>query len=172
MPRPSFATVDAYLAAHPAPARKVLSQVRATLRKALPGSTEGISYQIPVYKLDGVMVLYFAGFQNHYSIYPATPRLVAALGKQGTPHLHNRATLRFSLTDPVPTQFISRVAKLRAEEALELAAAKLAKKRPAKKRPAKKRGTASETARAANGSSVKARAAKQRKTGRTVRRAR
>ena len=55
MKRPGFASIDDYLAAQPSPARAVLRQVRATLRKALPGVTEGISYQIPVYKLDGVM---------------------------------------------------------------------------------------------------------------------
>jgi uncharacterized protein YdhG (YjbR/CyaY superfamily) len=76
-----YQSVDDYLAAQPMPARSVLERVRATIREALPGATEGISYQIPVYKLDGVMVLYFAGFQRHYSIYPATPRIVGALEK-------------------------------------------------------------------------------------------
>ena len=62
-------------------ARPVLERVRATIRKALPRAAEGISYRIPVYRLDGVMVLYFAGFKQHYSIYPASARLVGALGK-------------------------------------------------------------------------------------------
>ena len=62
MARPSFQSVDDYIAAQPPPARPVLQRVRATIRKALPRATEGISYQIPVYKIDGAMVLYFAGF--------------------------------------------------------------------------------------------------------------
>lgn len=115
-----YKSVDDYIAAQPAPARSVLQRVRATIRKALPGATEGISYQIPIYKLDGRMVLYFAGFQRHYSIYPATARVVGALKKELTGLLHSKATIRFSLADAVPTRLISRIAKLRAAEAAEL----------------------------------------------------
>jgi len=109
-------------------ARPVLQQVRATLRKALPGATEAISYQIPVYKLDGAMVLYFAGFQSHYSIYPATPRLIDTLKSELADHLHSKATIRFALADRIPTRLITRIAKLRAEEAKELALAKKVRK--------------------------------------------
>jgi uncharacterized protein YdhG (YjbR/CyaY superfamily) len=82
MKRPDFASVDDYVTAQPPPGRAVLERVRATIRKALPGATEGISYQIPVYKLDGVMVLYFAGFARHYSIYPLSARVATALGQE------------------------------------------------------------------------------------------
>jgi uncharacterized protein YdhG (YjbR/CyaY superfamily) len=136
MARPNQ-SVDDYVAAQPPPARAVLERVRATVRKALPGATEGISYQIPIYKLDGRMVLYFAGFQRHYSIYPATARVVAALGKELTGRLHSKATIRFSLADPVPTRLIARVAKLRAAEVTELGKAKAAERSSSKKaRPA------------------------------------
>ena len=120
-------TVDAYLAAQPKPARDVLQRVRATLRKALPGATEGISYQIPIYKLDGAMVLYFAGFRDHYSIYPATPRLIEELEEELAGYLHNKATLRFSYEEAVPTRLIARMAKVRAAEAAERKAGRGAK---------------------------------------------
>jgi uncharacterized protein YdhG (YjbR/CyaY superfamily) len=118
-------TVTAYLAAQPPPARLVLERVRATIRKALPGAVEGISYRIPVYKLDGVMVLYFAGFKRHYSLYPATARVVAALGEELAGSLHSKATIHFSYEDPVPTRLIARIAKVRAAEVTELKAARV-----------------------------------------------
>lgn len=136
MARPSFQSVGDYIAAQPPPARPVLQRVRATIRKALPGATEGIAYQIPVYKLDGAMVLYFAGFQRHYSILPATAHLVGALKKELTGFLHGKATLRFPYAGAVPARLITRIAKLRAAEAA-------ARKKPAKvrsPRPAKRRG--------------------------------
>jgi uncharacterized protein YdhG (YjbR/CyaY superfamily) len=133
MSRPGHASVDAYLAAQPAPARSVLERVRATIRKALPGATEGISYQIPVYKLDGVMVLFFAGFRRHYSIYPATARVVGELEEELGGRLHSKGTIRFPLAGPIPTRLITRVAKLRAAEAAELKAARAARKAAAKK---------------------------------------
>ena len=113
-------SVAAYVAAQPAAARSVLARVRATIRKALPGATEGISYQIPIYKLDGKMVLYFAGFLNHYSIYPATARVITELKSELADRLHSKATIRFPLTEAIPTRLITRIAKLRAAEVAEL----------------------------------------------------
>ena len=110
-------SINEYLAAQPAPARAVLRKVRAAIRKALPRATEGISYRIPIYKLDGRMVLYFAGFKNHYSIYPATPAVVRALKKELAGRLHSKATIRFALDEKVPVRLITRIAKLRAAEA-------------------------------------------------------
>ena len=117
MPEPK--SIAAYIAAQHAPARAALVRVHATLRKALPGATEGISYRIPIFKLEGRMVLYFAGFRQHYSIYPATGRLITVLGKQLEGHLHNKATIRFFYTDAVPVRLITRIAKLRAAEAAD-----------------------------------------------------
>lgn len=128
MAKTDYQSIDEYIGAQPPHAQPVLKRVRATLRKALPKSTEGISYQIPVYKVAGAMVLYFASFRDHYSIYPATTKLVTALRKDLTPHLHGRATLRFSYADAIPTRLITRIAKFRAAEALERQQAKAAKK--------------------------------------------
>jgi uncharacterized protein YdhG (YjbR/CyaY superfamily) len=142
----TYQSVDEYLAAQPPASRSVLERVRATLRKALPRATEGISYQIPIYKLDGMMVLYFAGFKYHYSIYPATARLIGALGKQLAGRVQSKATIRFAYTDPVPARLITRIAKLRAAEAAERSSAKTAKrgaagkpKPPARKTTQRKR---------------------------------
>ena len=128
MARTDQGSVRAYIAAQPVPARATLRRVRATIRKALPGATEGISYRIPIYRLDGRMVLYFAGFRHHYSIYPATTRVKAALGKELTGFLHSKGTIRFALDKPVPTRLITRIAKLRAAEAAALTAARRMKR--------------------------------------------
>ena len=132
MARADYKSVGDYIAGQSAPeVRSVLERVRATIRKALPRATEGISYQIPVYKLDGWMVLYFAGFQRHYSIYPATTRVVSALKKDLAGRLHSKATIRFSFADAVPTRLISRIAKVRAAEVAQVAKER-AKKSPKK----------------------------------------
>jgi uncharacterized protein YdhG (YjbR/CyaY superfamily) len=128
MGRNDHRSVGAYLAAQPLPARSVLRRVRATIRKALPGATEGISYRIPIYRLGGRMVLYFAGFRHHYSIYPATARVKGALKKELTGLVHSKGTIRFPLDQAVPTRLIARIAKLRAAEAAELNMAKRAKR--------------------------------------------
>jgi uncharacterized protein YdhG (YjbR/CyaY superfamily) len=127
-------SIGDYIAAQPAPARAALRRVRATIRKALPRATEGISYRIPIYKLDGVMVLFFAGFQHHYSIYPATARVVRVLGKELAGRVHSKGTIRFPLAEAVPERLIARIAKARAAEVAELRRAKAAKKKTSKKK--------------------------------------
>ena len=74
------------------------------------------------------MVLYFAGFRHHYSIYPATSRVKTALRKELAGLLHSKGTIRFALDKPVPTRLITRIAKLRAAEAAELDVARRAKR--------------------------------------------
>lgn len=131
-------TVDQYIAAQPISNRPVLQRVRAAIRKALPRAVEEISYRIPVYKVDGRMVLYFAGFREHYSIYPATRRVVAALEDKADALLHNRATLRFSYADPVPARLIARIARVRAAEAAEGTTARAARTTAKARKPAAK----------------------------------
>jgi uncharacterized protein YdhG (YjbR/CyaY superfamily) len=111
------ASVDAYIAQFPAPVQRVLKQLRRTLRQALPGAEEVISYSIPAYKLHGRIVIYFAGWKAHYSIYPATAPLIAAFKTQLEPYeYNNKGTIRFPLTEPVPVSLITKLARFRARQ--------------------------------------------------------
>ena len=110
-------TVDQYIAAQPEPARSVLRRVRTAIRRALPGAEELISYKIPTYRLRGVPVLYFAGWAQHYSLYPVSADVVAEVEEARVPHEVSKGTLRFPLSRPAPVTLIGRIAKLRAKEA-------------------------------------------------------
>ena len=77
MARTAFESVDQYIAAQPAPVQPALRRLRGIIRKAVPRAEEVISYQIPAYKLPGATVIYFAGWKQHVSLYPASPELVA-----------------------------------------------------------------------------------------------
>jgi uncharacterized protein YdhG (YjbR/CyaY superfamily) len=117
MSRPKFKTVAAYLAAQPAAVRPVLAQVRAAIRKAVPRAEEVISYNIPAYKLPGGTVIFFAGFTQHYSVYPANAELVAAFAKELAPYeVNDKGTIRFPLGARVPVGLIARLAKFRAKQ--------------------------------------------------------
>ena len=120
MAKTDFKAVADYLASQPAPARRVLRRVRSTIRKALPGADEVISYQIPAYKVDGRIVLYFAGWKKHYSLYPATAKLVRAFKADLAPYeVNDKGTIRFPLAEPVPVRLIEGIAKFRAQEVAE-----------------------------------------------------
>jgi uncharacterized protein YdhG (YjbR/CyaY superfamily) len=93
--------------------------VRHAIRKALPQAEEVISYQIPAYKIRGSAVIYFAGWKQHYSLYPAGDRLVAEFKDELAGYKINKGTIRFPLSEPVPVKLIERIAKFRAREIAE-----------------------------------------------------
>jgi len=111
-----FKSVDDYIALQPAPAQAALDRVRTAIRKALPEAEEVISYEMPAYKLGGGVALYFAGWKQHYSLYPASAGLVASFREELAAYTVNKGTIRFPLSKPVPVKLIARIAKFRALE--------------------------------------------------------
>lgn len=116
MPKTDFKSVDEYIAAQPEERRITLKQVRSIIRKALPKAEEVISYKIPAYRVPGGIALYFAGWKQHYSLYPANDRVVAAFKEDLAPYKRSKGTVRFPLSEPVPAKLIERIAKFRAKE--------------------------------------------------------
>ena len=60
------------------PRKRYSGSIRRAIREGIPGADEVISYKIPAYKVDGRAVLYFAGWKEHFSIYPAGVSLITA----------------------------------------------------------------------------------------------
>jgi uncharacterized protein YdhG (YjbR/CyaY superfamily) len=116
MPKPEFKSVDEYIAAQPAASQVALGRIRCAIRAAAWGAEEGISYKIPAYTLHGAVVLYFAGWKQHYSLYPASDELVAAFGGELEQYRASKGTLRFPLSVPVPVKLIERIARYRLKE--------------------------------------------------------
>jgi uncharacterized protein YdhG (YjbR/CyaY superfamily) len=115
----NFKSIDEYIATQPKATQAVLKRVRSIVRKAVPGAEEAISYQIPTFKLHGRAMVYFAGWSEHYSIYPSNDRLVAAFKDELAPYEISKGTIRFPLSEPVPVKLIEGIAKFRAKEAAE-----------------------------------------------------
>ena len=116
MAKTDFKSVDEYIASQPENVQGVLECVRSTIRKAVPGAEEVISYKMPTYKLRGGPVLYFSGWKQHYSLYAATDPVVAAFKDEFAPYKVHKGTIRFPLSEPVPVKLIERIAKFRAKE--------------------------------------------------------
>jgi uncharacterized protein YdhG (YjbR/CyaY superfamily) len=110
------ASVNEYIAAQPEAARPALARVRSAIRAAVPRAEESISYKMPTYKLLDKPVLYFACWKQHYSLYPASQRLLAEFKEELRGCEIQKSTLRFPLSEPVPVKLIGRIAKFRAHE--------------------------------------------------------
>ena len=119
MANTGFKSVDEYIASQPDALQGPLTVVRSAIRKALPGAEEVIAYKMPAYKLSGTRVIYFAGWKQHYALYPAGARLVTAFKGELARYEVSKGTIRFRLSEPVPVKLIGRLAKFLAKEAAE-----------------------------------------------------
>lgn len=118
--RATPASIDAYIAAFPPGMQALLQQVRQSVRNAAPQAQELISYQIPAFKLNGVLV-YFAAFKHHIGFYPPV-RGDAALEVAVAPYAGEKGNLRFPLDRPIPYDLIERITRLRVAQDMAKAA--------------------------------------------------
>jgi uncharacterized protein YdhG (YjbR/CyaY superfamily) len=125
-PRPVYKDVNEYIAAAPRKVQPVLRKVRQTIRNAAPKAKETISYAIPAYVLDGPVV-YFAGFADHISLYPA-PRGVPEFRQELRAYKGGKGTVQFPLDRPIPFGLITRIVRFRMKDNRVRAAAKGKKK--------------------------------------------
>ena len=106
------ATIDEYIAGFPEATQKSLNKLRSTIRKVVPKAEETISYGIPTFKINGRYVIYFAGYKNHVSVYPA-PRENPEFKKELAVYKGGKGTVQFPLDKPLPLDLISRMAAFR-----------------------------------------------------------
>jgi uncharacterized protein YdhG (YjbR/CyaY superfamily) len=107
--------IDDYIAGFPEDVQKILKKVRTTIRQAAPDAEETISYQIPTFKLNGRYLIYFAGFKNHISLYPA-PRGAMEFKKELAAYEGGKGTVQFPLDKPIPFDLIKRIVKFKVKE--------------------------------------------------------
>jgi uncharacterized protein YdhG (YjbR/CyaY superfamily) len=102
------AAVDDYIAGFPPDVQGRLYAVRAAIREAAPEATEGISYGIPTFFMDGRYLVYLAGWKRHVSLYPV-PDGDAELERELTPYRAGKGTLQFQLAAAIPDGLIGRI---------------------------------------------------------------
>lgn len=112
---PTPASVDDYLAALPAKERRALESLRRVIKSAAPKATEGISYQIPTYKHQGLLVS-FAAFDNHLSFFGANSELRRQFAKELKDFEQSTGTIRFTPEKPLPAALVTRIVKARVAE--------------------------------------------------------
>lgn len=110
-----FTTMEAYIASFPKEVQGILEQIRQTIRRAAPGATETISYQIPTFKLNGSNLVHFAAWKDHIGFY-ATPSGNAAFKKELARYEMAKGTIRFPLDEPIPYDLVTKIVKFRTEE--------------------------------------------------------
>ena len=121
-----FNTIEDYIDAQPIEKRATLQKMRFIIQKAAPKAIEGISYNMPVFKLDGLLV-YFASFKNHYGFFPF-PDAISAFKKELASYKTSKGGIQFPADKPLPVKLIQAIVKFRIKQNKEKARLKKLKK--------------------------------------------
>jgi uncharacterized protein YdhG (YjbR/CyaY superfamily) len=115
-------TIDDYIAACSPDVQAILEKIRETVREVAPQAEEKISYRMPAFTQDGILI-YFAAFKNHIGIYPpmqGDDKLNKKLARYRGP----KGNLKLPLDEPIPYELIRSLVKLRVKERLARAKTK------------------------------------------------
>ena len=105
-----------YAAGFPKDVQEVLNRIRATIKKAVPGATETISYNIPTFRFNGRILAHFGAFKTHIGFYPPVGA-PAALKREVAQYAGPKGNLQFPFSRPIPYDLIERIVRSRAEDA-------------------------------------------------------
>jgi uncharacterized protein YdhG (YjbR/CyaY superfamily) len=114
--RERIKNIDDYIATFPENVQTVLQQIRQTIKDAAPNAEETISYQMPAFKLNGILV-WFAAHKNHIGFYPKTSA-IEIFKKELSAYEVSKGTIKFPLDDPVPFGLIKEIVRFRVRENL------------------------------------------------------
>jgi len=117
-----FKTVDEYIGTFPVATKKIMQQVRKTIIDAAPEAEEVISYNMPAYKQEGMLV-FFAAYKEHIGFYP-TPGGIEAFKKELSVYNSAKGSVQFPIDKPMPLALITKIVKYRVKENIEKASLK------------------------------------------------
>jgi uncharacterized protein YdhG (YjbR/CyaY superfamily) len=111
-----YKNIDEYIAGFPENIQAILQNLRRVIHEAAPEAQETISYGMPAFRLNGIVV-YFAAFKDHIGFFP-TSSGVSAFARELAPYDTSKGTIRFPLDEPIPVNLIKKIVKFRAQENL------------------------------------------------------
>ena len=114
--------IDEYISGFPKETQKILQQFRATVKKAAPQADETISYAMPAFKLNGILV-WFAAHSTHIGFYPRVSA-IEAFKEELSVYKGAKGSVQFPLANPLPLGLITKIVKFRIAENLQRAKTK------------------------------------------------
>ena len=105
---------DEYIGGFPSEVQEILEKIRMTIQKAAPDATEKISYSMPAFEQNGIVV-YFAAFKNHIGLY-ALPTGHEAFREDFLPYKSGKGSVQFPFNKPIPFDLITKIVKFRVRE--------------------------------------------------------
>jgi uncharacterized protein YdhG (YjbR/CyaY superfamily) len=117
-----FKTVDEYFSALPPKTRNILKGLRKTIREVAPQAEELISYNMPAFKLHGMLV-YYAAYDQHIGFYP-TSSPMKVFKDELADYKTSKGAIQFPIEKTIPATLVKKIVRFRVKENLEKEAKK------------------------------------------------
>jgi uncharacterized protein YdhG (YjbR/CyaY superfamily) len=114
-----FKTVEEYFSTFPESTQNILEAIRKVIKGAAPQAKEVISYNMPAFKLHGVLV-YYAAHKEHIGFYP-TAAPIEIFKNELSAYKYSKGAIQFPIGEPMPFDLITRIVKFRVQADTEKA---------------------------------------------------
>jgi uncharacterized protein YdhG (YjbR/CyaY superfamily) len=106
---------DDYLSRLPDDQRAALERLRAVIHAAAPGAEEAINYQIPTFRLNGMLVGIGAR-KTHCALYLMSKSTAKQFATELADYDTSTGTVRFTPERPLPASLVKKLVKARIAE--------------------------------------------------------
>jgi uncharacterized protein YdhG (YjbR/CyaY superfamily) len=109
--------ITAYLDAIDEPKRATLQKLRETITEVIPEAEQGLSYQVPAFRLEGKVVAGFAAFKDHLSYLPHSGSVFKVLEGELAEYSKTNGALHFPIDEPLPREIVKKLIDVRISQA-------------------------------------------------------
>lgn len=110
-------SIDDYINQFPDNIKLKLESIRAAIKKSAPKAKEVMSYGMPAFKINKVLV-YFAAYKNHIGFYP-TANPIKIFGEELKNYRKSKGAVQFQYEKKIPIALVSKITKFRVKEDLK-----------------------------------------------------
>ncbi len=103
--------IDDYIAGFPENTQILLQQLRAIIQAAAPKAIEVISYNMPAFKQQKVLV-YFAAYKHHIGFYP-TSKPIEFFANELKLYKTSKGAIQLPLDKKLPKTLLTKIVKYR-----------------------------------------------------------
>lgn len=114
-----FITTEEYYKSLPVATRKVVKELRKIIKYNAPKVEEVISYNIPAFKLNGKILIWFAGWKEHVSLYPLSQKMQDSINGLEK-YKASKGTIKFPLDKPLPIGLIKKIIRYKVKENIDI----------------------------------------------------
>lgn len=109
-------TIDEYLEAVPKDRRLALEDLRAKIRAIVPDAEECISYRIPAFRHNGVVIAGFCATSKGCSYFPFSGSTLKALAHDLGRYEQTKSSLHFPTNKPLAASLVRKLIRARIKE--------------------------------------------------------